>query len=550
MANDQIVVQTHVARDFEQSAALFKNEKLVVWEYVSNSLQYVDQGVAPVVQVMLNSTEHRVVVKDNGRGMDRAGLQNFFVMHGENLDRKTGRRGRGRFGTGKAAAFGIADCLRVTSVRDCKRNVVELRRSDIKKAGEKKIPVRDLEVDLPTDAPNGTMIEVLDVKLRALDTQSVIRYVERQLARWPNKPIVVINGHTCEYREPPVDRCVTVHPQTTEADIIGNVELTLKVAKPVLDREQQGVSIFANGVWLETTLAGVEGQPMSNHIFGEVDVPMLEDDHSSLPVYDMSRSMQLNRSNESVRTLMGFLGREIDVLRRSLVKEDQSRRADEEKKRLAKEASLIAEMINRDFLDNHGRLARVKSSFALGPDQSPQVSPSETDDDDTRLLPHGTIPARCEPEGGDFGSLHGSGNGSTKPAHVASLIKDQDGVRQGKPATPSARRKARGGFSVDFLQMGSDEPRARYSRENRTIYVNLDHPQIAAAKGLGSIDDTAFRRLVYEVAFAEYAIALASECAEQEEYNDVSDPIFDIRETLNRMARQAASLYAQYDRQI
>jgi hypothetical protein len=98
--------------------------------------------------------------------------------------------------------------------------------------------------------------------------------------------------------------------------------------------------------------------------------------------------------------------------------------------------------------------------------------------------------------------------------------------------------------------MGSDEPRARYSRENRTIYVNLDHPQIAAAKGLGSIDDTAFRRLVYEVAFAEYAIALASECAEQEEYNDVSDPIFDIRETLNRMARQAASLYAQYDRQI
>ena len=47
-------------------------------------------------------------------------------MHGENIDRKAGRPGRGRFGTGKSAAFGIGDVLRLTTVRNGKRSKVEL----------------------------------------------------------------------------------------------------------------------------------------------------------------------------------------------------------------------------------------------------------------------------------------------------------------------------------------------------------------------------------------------------------------------------------------
>jgi hypothetical protein len=41
---DQIYVKSHVARDLLQSAGLFKTDKLVVWEYVSNGLQYVNPG--------------------------------------------------------------------------------------------------------------------------------------------------------------------------------------------------------------------------------------------------------------------------------------------------------------------------------------------------------------------------------------------------------------------------------------------------------------------------------------------------------------------------
>lgn len=93
--------------------------------------------------------------------------------------------------------------------------------------------------------------------------------------------------------------------------------------------------------------------------------------------------------------------------------------------------------------------------------------------------------------------------------------------------------------------MGEGEYRAQYFAEQRTIFINLAHPQVAAAKGSSSVDDPIFRRLVYEVAFAEYSIALAPEFDKTGAYIDVGEPIFDIRDTLNRVARKGAALYAE-----
>jgi hypothetical protein len=66
--------------------------------------------------------------------------------------------------------------------------------------------------------------------------------------------------------------------------------------------------------------------------------------------------------------------------------------------------------------------------------------------------------------------------------------------------------------------------KTEYERDNRTIYINLDHPQIAAASRRVGLEDPSFRRLAYEVAFTEYAIALASEMAGTGYYLDVVDP--------------------------
>ncbi|MEK7706073.1 MAG: ATP-binding protein, partial [Myxococcota bacterium] len=194
-----LFVKSHVARDLLQSAALFRNEHLVVWEYVSNGLQYVDPGVSPEVRVRLDDKGKKIAIADNGRGMAWGDLQNFFVMHGENSDRKAGRPGRGRFGTGKSAAFGIAGRLEVTTVRSGKRSRVSLDRSDIDAMGnESPISVMMHEQEVPTTEANGTKIVISEVHLRRLDQKRVITFVEQQISHWPRDVVVWVNNHQCQ----------------------------------------------------------------------------------------------------------------------------------------------------------------------------------------------------------------------------------------------------------------------------------------------------------------------------------------------------------------
>jgi hypothetical protein len=539
----QIVVKSHVARDLLQNAALFKTDKLVVWEYVSNGLDYVDEGVNPVVSVSLESRKKRIVVIDNGRGMDWQGLQNFFVMHGENIDRLQGRPKRGRFGTGKSAAFGIADVLRVTTVHNGKRSKVELRRSNINAmTSEDPIPVKTIECEEPTSQPNGTMVEIEGIHLRSLNQAGIIQFIERHLAKWRNATVYV-NNHECEFTEPPVAETKVFYPEGTFKDTMGNVELIVKVASKPLEEELRGVSIYSNNVWYETTLAGSQGREMSQYIFGEIDVPRLDEDKSPIPPFDLSRSMQLNPSNDLVRTIYAFVGQKVDLVRRELVKAERQRRASEEAKKLASQAEAIEKVINEDFYDFRGRVARAKAKGGSGFD-SGAIAHGGSEPD---VLSSGSeISAEFISPNGDPGSEGGKRTGGTEPRKLTPQVSAvPEGEKVAQPAGgKDSRLTSRGGFRVEFKQMGAEEVRAFYDEQQRAIHVNIDHPQLVAAQGANSIEDPLFKRLACEVAFSEYAIALAHELERGGEYIDTSDPIVDIRETINRIARKAAHLYS------
>jgi hypothetical protein len=180
-ADAELKVTSHVGRDLLGAAAAFKSEAAVVWEYVVNSLQYVDRSVQPRVQVAVDQRNRRIEISDNGRGMSSNDLHHFFTMHGENLDRRAGRLGRGKFGTGKSAAFGIADVLHVETVRDGLRNEVALTRERIVRSSGEDIPVEWYVRDEPTDKPNGTTIIIEKILLNRLRAPQVVEYIERHL---------------------------------------------------------------------------------------------------------------------------------------------------------------------------------------------------------------------------------------------------------------------------------------------------------------------------------------------------------------------------------
>ena len=84
--------------------------------------------------------------------------------------------------------------------------------------------------------------------------------------------------------------------------------------------------------------------------------------------------------------------------------------------------------------------------------------------------------------------------------------------------------------------MGAESQRGLTAPE-RTIYINLDHPQIEAAGEVQAQSKSpTFKRLSYQVAFSEYSIALAQEMVAHGEFYDLTDPIVEIRDTLNPIA--------------
>jgi hypothetical protein len=533
-----------VARDLLQSAAFFNTDRRVVTEYVTNSMEYVDEGTTPIINVTLDSRGHKIVISDNGRGMSHEGLQNFFLMHGENLDRKRGRGLRGLFGTGKSAAFGIADVLRLTTTRDGRRWRVELSRMAIQgMASDAPIPVLELERGTQSDEPNGTIVEIEGIHLRTLDQAGIIRHIERNLGGWTKAAQIFVNGHQCEFQEPASVESSRFTPDPNKYPRIAGCELVVRVSPVPLEPDDVGVSITSGGVLLERTLGGNERRPMADLLFGQIEVPALQSDSSPIAAFDQSRSLRLNPENPIVQEILEFVGGRVDEVRRELLRREKARRASDDAKAWDERAKEIERVINADFIELRSRLTRSKArSRGDAPSLGGNAPAGEPE-----LVEGGDIPSEViEPVGGPGSSGEG-GNGEAEPPRKLGprLEESPEGPVSAAPSPNSARGGARrGGFSVEFKPMGVEEKRAAFVREGRVIYVNLDHPQLVAARGGAASPHLTLRRLAYEIAFTEYAIALASEFAANDEYVEVTDPIVDIRESINRLASKAAHLYS------
>lgn len=546
-AHPQLKVTSHVGRDLLASASSFKSEAAVVWEYVVNSLQYVDPGVSPRVQVAIAPGRKGIVISDNGCGMSSKDLAHFFRMHGENLERLAGRTGRGKFGTGKSAAFGIANVLRVDTVCNGKQNVVSLTRQMIEKSGGGEIPLQWEVKDETVDDPNGTTVSILDINLDRVKRASIIEYVERHLQAFrAAAPAVAIDDHVCSYREPATAETLKFEPTGAQRELLGDVQLVIKIACAPLPQGEQGITVTSGlGNLVAIERAGIEAKEFGNYLFGEIDVPALEKHASPIEPYDPTRSLQLNPQHPVVAVLLGFIGSKLEEVRASLVRRSKEARKTEQARRLAMEADKIAQILNDDFRKISDRLHEIRAASSRRGAAQAQFGAQDTDegtDDWVRgtktpgfILkpnpeknPTPPKPPRPEPPQVQSGGW---------PDNQADNAVDPVGGSNGK------RRRPQGGFRVEYKNLGKAEERSLYDPPTLTILINLDHALVLAALGDGNVEDTAFRRLSYEIAFSEYAMGLGYEISKQDPNIPADDLLYEVRSTLNRISTAAVALY-------
>lgn len=548
MANKtSITVSTHVARDFLQNAAYFSSLQKVVWEYVSNSIDNTKDNLSANVAVDIMGSLIRIA--DDSSGMSRQDLQSFFQMHGENRQRQKGKRVRGRFGTGKCAAFGIANHLRIDSTKNGKRNIVELFRKDIEEArnGEP-FPVQDNMVDEVTQQLDGTIVEIRDLNIKQPDIEATILYVERHLGRYRQRAHVTINGQECKFKEPQsIDQFAFRSPPNV-AIHIGEVNLVIKVSPIPLEPESNGIDILSHGIWHETTLAGLQNREMIQYLFGEVDVPNLEDKEWPIPPFDNTRNNTLNAQSPVVAVLYGWISKHLDEVRLKLVARERERRKSEEAQKLKKEAEKIAEILNDDFIKLQMEFEFAKQIAS----RRGKVKSNEIEGANVEALPgDGDEPTAWQEAGKRFGKEAGLLNPITHgdtPKRGSNLIPgDQLGSQ--KSVSDGVNKRRKGLFAIDYRNETAENHRSRYERETRTIVINLDHPQIASAFTAGekNTESRGFREISYEVAVVEYAQAIPFEKIDQEgDQYQASEALFDVRDTINRLTRRFTELLQTY----
>ena len=549
--SQQLSVRSHVGRDLLAAAASFRSEEAVVWEYVVNSLQYVDRGVVPSVQVRIDKKNAEITVSDNARGLSEVSLQHFFTMHAENLERRAGRPGRGKWGTGKSAAFGIANVLKVDTIHDGLRNVIQLTRAQIEASGGSDIPLTWLVRNEPTGSPNGTTTTIAAVNLARIDTESIIQYIERHLASFRGiDPQVAVNSHVCEYREPVIAAEHEFQPSAKQAELIGEVVLTIKVAQAPLGEREQGIQVTAGpGNLVAVERGGVERKEFGSWLFGEVDVPALEAPGQPIEPYDSTRSLQLNPKNPTVMALVGFIGSKLEDVRKGLIEKAADARKSEEARRLQAESDRISELINSDYQEQRRKLAQIQSATARGGLSGGAGQGSPAGDEATAWVGGTSVPGTIPtPERRQDQQPHESTESEHEQRKADVTHRGEPNERGVHPLDPaggedSVRRRPRGGFSVKYWNLGDDEDRSRYDMERKTIYINLDHPAVAAALGSGSVEDATFRRLSYEIAFTEYAIAIGWEISQLDPDTPADDLLYEVRSSHERVARAAANLY-------
>lgn len=545
MTNEKIQVTSHVSRDFLQNAAYFSSLPKVIWEYVSNSLDSAKDG--SLVNVIVEVRSKKLLsISDDGEGMSYEDLAHFFTMHGENIQRKKGKRVRGRFGTGKSAAFGIAKKLTLKSVKDGLENEVSLHHDAIKAAeaeGGKSFPVEEVVKNKAVNKKNGTTIEISDFMIKKLDIEKTIAYVEKHLARYRSKAKVVINDHVCDFKEPPSIHSVTVSSPKEIQEHIGEVTLIIKVAPYSLDKEERGVDILSQGLWHETTLADIETKEFADRLFGEVDVPLFENLEDDIPPFDNTRNNQLNRANPRVVVLLAWISQELDKARDEILKEERKKRKTEQAKRLKKEAEKLAKLLNDDFMEVLQELELARKITG-----KPKSGLQELVSDEGDILPgEGDEKSTLQ----EAGNPHGDGTSGNNEPDEGDEPREGGpdlipGESSGSPKKPSGKgkRNRAGLFSIEFANHTEEGSRSKYERETHTIFINLDHPQVSNAlrSGGGTLDSKHFLEITYEIAGVEYAQVLAFERLYQGEEVDTADALFGVGETIDRISRRIAEI--------
>jgi hypothetical protein len=408
---------------------------------------------ADATEVRVDISPDRIVVRDNGTGMDFAGLKQYFIIGSDEkvVHSRSPRFGRariGQFGIGKFASLAAASRFElITQHKEFAARVIFDKKAWEEAKNEWHIPCEILAAD-PQRGDGTTVI------LSELSKSFLVEDVERKLME--SVPLkapefaVYVNGHRLVPRSL-VGQRIPLLEGTKFGPVTGEIVITPKSAA---DFKDLGIEVKVRGATIKRDLFGMEtwGKAVAR-VKGEINVDFL-------PITS-DRSGFVTDSNE-YQEFLKIMEKVVGVIRRALGREADRR-----------EQRKVSRAVNE-------ALQRIHRALARNPD----------------LSPFGPIDYGELGQAGGGAVIAGKGKGQkeseVKPKEAQAGEAGRAGEGQGEAAakrkkrrhplvkriTPNAivRRMRLGAESVsvclDFF--GPTGPEC--FSEGNVVYINRDHP--------------------------------------------------------------------------
>ena len=537
MSGKIIPLDINKTRAVEGATSVFGGLHTVIWEYIVNSIDYLDEGTKPLVEVQMNKINNTITISDNGRGMNIYDLKNFMTVYAENRDRKDGTYTflkRGYFGTGGFSAYKHAKKLEIQSVKNGKLYEGHMT----KEAWQNDIGFTLVTEGKKTDLENGTKFVISEL-LKPLDHKNINDTKEFAKKHMRSKVYstaqVYINEELIEYIEPPIEESMTKKINSKNSPFYddlkdlnfgsGEIELTLKKTKKPLQRGEFGVSVIGDGIFLELTTSGIDTKKYANYIIGEA---YIKDIHKNLEkfepqLFDQSRKTELCIDNPYVPVMRSFIAKELNEFEQKVAEVEREREKKEFNKELEKKLSDISDKINQAIKSDWDKL----NLSTLGNRNLSRKSKKDA-------VLKNMLGEIINP-GDDFFKQK---NDPLDRVKSDKKPPRQNNRKNSKKDQSNVKNNNSGGISIKLKSMGVEERRADFNEEQGLILINRDYPPIQKFIVKGDFNNEIFNALLKEIASTELAVATTAILINKGYYgSDMITAMVDLRNKVDQYSR-------------
>ena len=400
---------------------------------------------ADATEVHVDITPERIIVRDNGTGMDMEGLKQYFIIGSEekvihSRSPKFGRVRIGQFGIGKFASLAAASRFEViTQHKGFSARVIFDKKEWAEAEDKWHLPCEILALD--PDRRDGTTV-ILSELSKSFEVEDVERKLTEGAPLKAPDFSVYLNKRRL-YPRSLIGRRIPILEGSKYGLITGEIVITPKSEASLKDL---GIDIKVKGATVKKDLFGMEtwGKVVAR-IKGEINADFL-------PITSDRTSFVFD--SDEYQEFLKVMGKIVGIIKKTLGKE-ADRREERKAGRAVKEA-----------------LQRIHKALAQNPD----------------LSPFGPIPYGEEAEAGG-GAVAGKGKEKEKK-DVEFKAKSEGEKKQIAPRrkkrrhplvkriTPNAivRRMRMGSESVSVCLDFFGETGPECFSEGNVVYINRDHP--------------------------------------------------------------------------